>query len=415
MDRSIQVDPDLADLLGPRFLGTDAGFGYRCLDVARGRVIDITYGKGDQSFSVWLEPRGTGTEHYLQTVRFNVGYRGDPPDSGALELLEALARRVKEREGAWSGVLTEGRTGSTAPRVTGGRLEIRVTEKCNEECPFCNTDDSAENVITDPARVIDAIHQARDLGAWQVVFTGGEPTVRRDLPRWVALAKGLGLRVWVQTNGVNPGDRTYWERFRDPGGNVFLPDALLVSFHTRFPDKVGEITGVPGTLDRKIATVQTALELGIDVGLSYVVSTLNLEETGDFPAFMAATFGTDLELCISVMAPAGRALDNLSLMPGIPDAAPHVARALDESDRLEISALVLEVCGFPMCVLPGHLSHFDAYRPDRGTVSMPPDRVKWDFCRQCLLDDQCIGVWRRYVALHGSDGFSPVSELRTTS
>lgn len=415
MDRSIQVDQDIVDLLGTRFLGPDAGFGYRCTDVARGRSIDITYGKDGRSFVVWLEPRETGSEYFLQTRRFNVGYRGDPPDSNAMELLESLARRVREREDDWTGELADDAPGAADPRVIGGRLEIRVTDQCNEECPFCNTDDSAVNVILEPDRVTRAIHQARELGAWQVVFTGGEPTLRRELPGWVALARGLGLRVWIQTNGVIPGHRAFWERFRDPDGNVFLPDALLVSFHTRFPDRVEGITGVPGTLDRKIACVRTALELGIHVGLSYVVSTLNLEETGDFPAFMAATFGTDLELCLSVMAPTGRALENLSLMPLVRDAAPHVARALDESDRLGINALLLEVCGFPMCVLPDHLSHFDAYRPGRGEVDKPNDRVKWDFCRQCVLDGQCIGVWRRYVALHGSDGFSPVSESRITS
>ncbi|MEK7520079.1 MAG: anaerobic ribonucleoside-triphosphate reductase activating protein, partial [Patescibacteria group bacterium] len=37
-----------------------------------------------------------------------------------------------------------------------------------------------------------------------VVITGGEPTIHRDLPEFIAKIKALGLLVKLDTNGVNP-------------------------------------------------------------------------------------------------------------------------------------------------------------------------------------------------------------------
>jgi len=424
MANRIKIDPEIEALMGPRLVGPDADFGFSCSTVARGSEIEITYDKAGLSFVIWIRPRtdrsgSDASDFYLQTRMFDIGYRGDPPDSSAFDLMDAVAARVRENESVWDGRLHGARAkgADSDPLVSGGRLEIRVTRKCNEKCPFCNTDQSAVNVITEPDEIDRTLKRAAELGAWKVVFTGGEPTLADGLPSWVAMAKGLGLRVWLQTNGVIPGERGYWDRFQDAEGRPVLPDAVLVSFHTRFADRVGRITGVAGTLENKIRSVRSALELGLEVGISYVVTTMNLDETDAFPAFVADTFGAGVELCFSLMAPAGKALDNLDLIPAVSDVAPHphIARALDESRRMGITALVLEVCGFPMCVLPDHIKQFDAWRPGRDAVKMPPDRVKWDFCERCALDSQCIGMWREYVRIHGSEGFGPVPSDRIDS
>lgn len=87
-------------------------------------------------------------------------------------------------------------------------LRISITDKCNFRCVYCMPAEGlpwlprAEILtyeeITRLARV------AADLGIEQIRLTGGEPTVRRDLPDLVRMLKDIpGLRsLSLTTNGV---------------------------------------------------------------------------------------------------------------------------------------------------------------------------------------------------------------------
>ena len=107
-----------------------------------------------------------------------------------------------------------------APRFAGGALadvrgrpmrdlRISVTDRCNFRCVYCM-----------PREVFDADHQylphdailtfeeiarlARvfvGLGVRKIRLTGGEPLVRRDLPRLVGMLAELGVELTLTTNG----------------------------------------------------------------------------------------------------------------------------------------------------------------------------------------------------------------------
>src|SRR6267378_2560599 len=109
---------------------------------------------------------------------------------------------------------------ATAPHFGGGALvdtrarpmrdlRISVTDRCNFRCVYCM-----------PREVFDANHQflphsailtfeeitrlARifvELGVGKIRLTGGEPLVRRDLHRLVAMLAELGVEVTLTTNG----------------------------------------------------------------------------------------------------------------------------------------------------------------------------------------------------------------------
>ncbi len=83
---------------------------------------------------------------------------------------------------------------------------IDVTNRCNLSCPVCFADAGAE--LDDPT--IDQIEaMMRTLRGQAPVpcpaiqFSGGEPTLRKDLPEIVSLAKKMGfVQIQVATNGV---------------------------------------------------------------------------------------------------------------------------------------------------------------------------------------------------------------------
>ncbi len=88
--------------------------------------------------------------------------------------------------------------------------EVALTYRCNLACAFCYAGCAAsglpaawseERTMTgdEVCRVLDRIrHQAH---CPSVSFTGGEPTTRKGLPRFVRHAKALGMKVNLISNG----------------------------------------------------------------------------------------------------------------------------------------------------------------------------------------------------------------------
>jgi radical SAM protein with 4Fe4S-binding SPASM domain len=82
-------------------------------------------------------------------------------------------------------------------------LYYAITEGCNLRCPYCYA--SSEKPLPgelSTAESLDLMDQAAEMGAEVVVFTGGEPMMRRDLFAVAARAKELGLRANIITNAT---------------------------------------------------------------------------------------------------------------------------------------------------------------------------------------------------------------------
>lgn len=81
------------------------------------------------------------------------------------------------------------------------------TVGCNMRCGYCH---NPELVL--PERYVDTIPEEDILLFLQsrqglldaVVISGGEPTMQRDLPEFIAKVKALGFKVKLDTNGTDP-------------------------------------------------------------------------------------------------------------------------------------------------------------------------------------------------------------------
>jgi len=95
-------------------------------------------------------------------------------------------------------------------------IYISVTKKCNLNCPICfapvfvkfRRDPSIKD-ITKTVKKFPNIHY--------VVLTGGEPTVREDLPTIISTLRKMGLGVIISTNGIRFSDIEYARKLKDAG------------------------------------------------------------------------------------------------------------------------------------------------------------------------------------------------------
>jgi len=99
--------------------------------------------------------------------------------------------------------------------------EIAVTYRCQNKCLFCYAESPnrgekiAEMSTAEVKTVIDRIFD--DAHCPTVSFTGGEPTLREDLPELIAYAKGKGMRTNLITNGLRCADPSYVEGLKAAG------------------------------------------------------------------------------------------------------------------------------------------------------------------------------------------------------
>lgn len=105
---------------------------------------------------------------------------------------------------------------------------LEVTQRCNLGCPVCFADAGKEEPVKDPT-LEELTHQLRMVrsatGGCNIQLSGGEPTVRDDLPDIIRAARSLGYTFFqLNTNGIRLGeDPHYVEALKEAGLSwVFL-------------------------------------------------------------------------------------------------------------------------------------------------------------------------------------------------
>jgi hypothetical protein len=101
---------------------------------------------------------------------------------------------------------------------------IDVTNRCNMACPVCFAYAGASNYVYEPSyeQIVEMIKLLRNNSPWAcnaLQFSGGEPTIRNDLPDLIKEAKKAGIsHIEVNTNGLRIAeDIEYFKKLLDAG------------------------------------------------------------------------------------------------------------------------------------------------------------------------------------------------------
>jgi radical SAM protein with 4Fe4S-binding SPASM domain len=97
------------------------------------------------------------------------------------------------------------------------RMDLAVTYRCNNNCAHCynaRSRDFPEMTTIQWKQVID---RCWELGIPHIIFTGGEPTLRDDLPELIHYAQNVGQITGINTNGRRLSDAAYVKQLVDAG------------------------------------------------------------------------------------------------------------------------------------------------------------------------------------------------------
>ncbi len=92
------------------------------------------------------------------------------------------------------------------------RMDLALTYRCNNDCAHCYNVSARDDPELDTAAWKGILDRLWDLGIPHIVFTGGEPTLREDLPDLIAHAEANGQITGLNTNGRRLRDPRFVER-----------------------------------------------------------------------------------------------------------------------------------------------------------------------------------------------------------
>lgn len=151
-----------------------------------------------------------------------------------------------------------------------------VTRRCNLKCVHCYAHANANTADgeLDTAAGKAVIDDLADFGVPVILFSGGEPLMRKDLPELAAYAVAKGMRAVISTNGTLITAETA-RRLKDIGlSYVGISVDGLEPINDRF-------RGVRGAFRSALAGIRNSQAAGIKVGLRFTVNRFNI---GEIPA-----------------------------------------------------------------------------------------------------------------------------------
>jgi radical SAM protein with 4Fe4S-binding SPASM domain len=204
-----------------------------------------------------------------------------------LQLLE-LALRQK---------LGSGITGDTnSPLV----VSYTITKACNLRCSHCHV--SAREAMPNELNLqeaMQAIDEMADLGTRALIFSGGEPLLRKNFVLTCAeYCLDAGIIPAILTNGILLNSEVAWE-LKDAG--IMAVGLPIDSIDRATHDKLRQ---VPGSFDSAVRAIGNCL----DVDLEVVVTTMALKSTfEEMPRRLdfIASLGVD-EFAVYDLIPVGR-------------------------------------------------------------------------------------------------------------
>jgi radical SAM protein with 4Fe4S-binding SPASM domain len=164
------------------------------------------------------------------------------------------------------------------------RLDLALTYRCNNDCAHCYNVEGRvlpELSAEDWKRVLD---KAWELGIPHIIFTGGEPTLREDLPELIAHAEQLGQITGLNTNARRLSDPRYVEKLVAAG-----LDHVQITFESNEAAVHDCMVGARGAYPQTLKGLQNALASPLYVMTNTTMLRTNVDSIPATLDFLAET------------------------------------------------------------------------------------------------------------------------------
>jgi MoaA/NifB/PqqE/SkfB family radical SAM enzyme/glycosyltransferase involved in cell wall biosynthesis len=297
-------------------------------------------------------------------------------------------------------------------------LTLNLGSLCNNNCIFCVRGGN-DSVMTVDLKVIKNMLEKHSGRYGSLKITGGEPTLRKDLPPILKLANKLGYKVTLETNARMLADAKL--------------SLLIAPYHPEFmthlesykPSVHEGVTRAKGSFSQTVVGIKNVLKHGGTVSVKIMIAKHNYRDLLMLSKFIARLgAGHIVFVFLDPGGYAERFFD--AIIPQYSEVRPHLSEALTWLMQNTKTRITLE--NFPLCCLDPSFREFESqqirkersqaigFSPMRGkneiylcTTKRLKRKEKSPECRFCKFDAVCEGIYKRYIQSFGWQGIRPVS------
>lgn len=297
------------------------------------------------------------------------------------------------------------------------RADIKVGFSCNNQCLFCAQGKKRSLFQNRTTEEVENILQNCALNnIVEVVFTGGEPTIREDILKLVSYAKSLNFRsIQIQSNGRMFSYIDFCKKMIDAGATEFSP--AVHGHNAKIHDY---LTNSHGSFNQTIQGIKNLKKLGQLVLTNTVITSCNYEYLPSI-AQLLIDFNVDQFQFAFIHAVGTAAFNRDWIMPKMKKVMPFVKKGLALGIKAKRKVMTEAI---PYCFMTGYENYIaennipstkvfdqDLIIEDYGENRVTEGKQKGAQCKNCKHDVTCEGLWKEYPALYGFDELLPISKI----
>ncbi len=160
------------------------------------------------------------------------------------------------------------------------RMDMALTFECQNNCVHCYAGGPHETPELTTQQWKEVIDRLQQVGVFILTFTGGEPTLREDLPELLLYGETKGMVTGLITNGRRLADKAYVEALEKTG-----LDFIQVTLESHKPNIHDLMTATKGSWKETVAGIKNIIPTQIYATTNTTLSKYNASnflETVDF-------------------------------------------------------------------------------------------------------------------------------------
>jgi len=295
------------------------------------------------------------------------------------------------------------------------KADIKVSFSCNNNCKFCIVADKGRHKKKTTHEIMKDIDSAKTSGINEIIFTGGEPTIRKDIFQIIEYASKTGFnKVGIYTNARMLSYPEFTSRLVKCGLNW-----CLVSLHGHNENIHDSLTQVNGSFRQTTKGIKNIVESGIEVINNITITKTNYTSLSDIINLLKALGVKYTNMTfVDIMGNAFEFREDIVI--SYCELKPYLIDAIETAKGIECFKTTTE--NVPLCILGkfwryARENNFARDKwvfnePQSDSIDFNKSRTESKFkkksCLSCCLNDKCEGIRNIYAKIYGDEEFNPI-------
>lgn len=324
---------------------------------------------------------------------------------------------------------------------------------CNHNCIICPVGERKTvpgDAVTDNSQIRIWHDTLNANGVKNVVLSGGEPTMQRNLFPVLKELADTDIRVTILSNGENFADKELASKVTNSFPSERL--SIVTAFHASYESLHEEICGRKGSFKRTLEGAENILNAGISFTVKHCIHGMNADDSRNFAGFVNSMFPENVPLVLCGIDYVGICEENLEKVKlpwaGLGNA---LEDALDEFEKNEALGCrrMASVIETPLCIVDPYYWRFfragaseaiEVYADAGANANVSRDvtgesycskdegseinaskneinisqnvesecNTEYNKCVKCRVKAHCPGAWRSAVEVLSEDGLNTI-------